>query len=277
MEEQSTEGKRPTAHPLATPRPWDLVADAYSADLLPWSEPFAREALRLAALPPSSRVVDVATGPGTLALLAAQEGATVSALDFSAAMVANLRRRAIELGVTLADVRVGDGQDLPYDDGSFDAAFSLLGLIFFPDRAAGFRELYRVLRPGGRAVVSSIASIEGPFPLVKGALGELLPDVPFASAQGALGDAGEFADELRAAGFREVTIHTITRQGTTPTMREYWHILQHAAASVAMLRRRLGDQRWAAVSEGVLARLHDARGDGPVDETTTMHIGVGTR
>jgi ubiquinone/menaquinone biosynthesis C-methylase UbiE len=58
-------------------------------------------------------------------------------------MSANLRRRADELGLAIADVRVGDGQDLPFDDDVFDGAFSLVGPVFFPDRAAGFRELRR--------------------------------------------------------------------------------------------------------------------------------------
>jgi len=116
--------------PLASTEPWNLVADGYTAEALPLLEKFARDALLLASLPPGSRILDVATGPGTLALLAAREGAMVSAIDFSPAMVANLGRRADEAGLTLADVRVGDGQALPYEDNTFDAAFSLFGLMF---------------------------------------------------------------------------------------------------------------------------------------------------
>ena len=151
--------------------PWDVAAEGYAAVIMPMSEYYAREALSLAALPPTPHIVDVATGPGPLALLAAREGATVSAIDFSAGMVANLNRRAGEFGVILADVRVGDGQNLPYDDNSFDGAFSMLGLIFFPDRAAGFRELRRVLRQGRRAVVSSMASESDQFLTAAGIFG----------------------------------------------------------------------------------------------------------
>ena len=104
----------PDASPLV--EPWNLVADGYVAGVLPMMEHFAREALQLAVLPPSPHIVDVATGPGTLAFLAAIDGATVSAIDFSPGMVTNFHRREKEAGLRFADVRVGDGQDLPYDD-----------------------------------------------------------------------------------------------------------------------------------------------------------------
>ena len=262
---------------LATNEPWDILADAYTADLLSWAEHFAGEALQLASLPPSPSIVDVATGPGTLALLAAGEGATVSAIDFSPAMIANLRRRAKELGLSIADVRIGDGQDLPYDDNTFDGAFSMVGLIFFPDRAAGFRELHRVLRPGRCAVVSSIASIEGPSGQVRNEIRALLPGLPVAADGMPLSDPGEFTREMASAGFREVTIHTSTYVDRTPSLTEFWQKTQRSAAPVALLRRKLGEKRWAAVAIGVLSQLRETLGDGPVEELYTHHLGVGVK
>ena len=154
---------------LATAEPWDLVAVAYVADALPYFETFSREALRLAALPTRARVADIAAGPGTLSLLAATGGATVSAIDLSPNMVAEFRARVAAAGLDAAvDVRVGDGQQLPFESGVFDAAFSMFGLMFFPDRAAGLREMKRVLKPGGRAVVSSWIPFEGPFGVLCG-------------------------------------------------------------------------------------------------------------
>jgi len=277
MEREPTEQPVPTGGPLATKEPWNIVADAYTADLLPWAEHFARAALRLASLPPSPSIVDVAAGPGTLALLAARDGATVSAIDFSEVMVANLRRRANELGLVIADVRVGDGQDLPFDDNAFDGAFSMVGLIFFPDRAAGFRELHRVLRPGRRAVVSSIASITGPSALVLDGIHALLPSLPIAGGKMPLSDPEEFTREMSAAGFREVTIHTVTHLVTTPSLTEFWQKTQRSAAPLALLRRKLGEERWVEVANGVFDQLHETLGAGPVEEIYTMHLGVGVK
>jgi SAM-dependent methyltransferase len=277
MERELTQQVAPSAGPLATNEPWDLVADAYAAELLPWAEHFAAEALRLASLPPSPRIVDVATGPGSLALLAAQDGATVSAIDFSPVMIANLRRRADELGLVMADVRVGDGQDLPFDDNVFDGAFSMVGLIFFPDRAAGFRELHRVLRTGRRAVVSSIASIEGPFARVLDAIHAMLPSLPVADGKMPLSDPEEFTRQMFSAGFHGVAIHTASHLVTTPSLTEFWGKTQRSAAPVALLRRKLGEERWVEVADGVLNQLQETLGDGPVEECYTMHLGVGVK
>ena len=277
MEKRTTDQGAPTGSPLATSEPWDLVADGYTVDFRPLMEQFASEALQLALLPPSPRIVDVATGPGTLALLAARQGATVSAIDFSPAMVANLRRGADEAGLIIADVRVGDGQDLPYEDDAFDGAFSLLGLVFFPDRAAGFRELRRVLGPGRRAVISAPAPFEGPFALVLNSIGAVLPDLPGAEGRSPLSDPDGFRREMTAAGFREVKVRTISGTLTKPSLSDYWDLVQRSAAPVVLLRRKLGEERWAEVANDVFNRLHQTLGDGPVEDIYTIHLGVGVK
>lgn len=277
MDQKPMEQASQVGGPLATREPWDIVADAYTADTLTWAEHFAREALQLASLPPSPSIVDIATGPGPLALLAARDGATVSAIDFSTTMIANLEGRARELGLTIADVRVGDGQNLPYDDNAFDGAFSMLGLIFFPDRAAGFREMHRVLRPGRRAVVSSISSLEGPFTLVLDSIHGLLPSLPITKGKMPLGDSREFQREMSSAGFNQVKIHTITHLVTTPTLTEFWHKTQRSTAPIVLLQRNLGEERWIEIANSVFARLQEELGDGPVEELYTMNLGVGEK
>ena len=146
--------------PLSTPWVWDTIADGYASDFVPLFSLYAADALALAELPPNAHVLDVAAGPGTLALLAARTARHVAAVDFAEAMVSQLQRRAAEQRVTNVEVRVADGQALPFADATFDAAFSMFGLMFFPDRSAGFRELARVVKPGRRAAVSSWAPAE---------------------------------------------------------------------------------------------------------------------
>lgn len=137
-------------NPLAAPDAWNPVADAYVADayvaeLVPIFSLYARDALALAAPSASARVLDVATGPGTLALIAATQVAHVAAIDFAEEMVERFRRRCAPLDIANVAVSVGDGQVLPFADASFECAFSIFGLIFFPDRAAGFSELRRAV------------------------------------------------------------------------------------------------------------------------------------
>jgi ubiquinone/menaquinone biosynthesis C-methylase UbiE len=265
----------PAENPLA--EPWNLVADGYTSDVLRMMEHFAHAALSLADLPPSPHVVDVATGPGTLAFLAASDGATVSAIDFSPGMIASFRRREERAGLQFADVRIGDGQDLPYENDSFDGAFSIHGLIFFPDRDAGFRELRRVLRPGCHAVVSSMASLSNQFVTAVECLGFELPDLELRQAELPLSIPETFIHEMSAAGFRHVTVHTVEYVETLPSVSHFWAKVQNAAAFVVQLRHRFGDQYWAKVSNNVLIRLEQVLGVGPVEEVYRAHLGVGVK
>ena len=95
------------------------------------------------------RWLDVGTGTGAVALRAARAGARVTGLDLSPVMVDTARRLASEQGVGIR-FEVGDAEDLPYEDRSFDVVASALGVFLAPDHAAAGRELARVCRPGGR-------------------------------------------------------------------------------------------------------------------------------
>ena len=93
-----------------------------------------------------ARVLEVGGGPGELSARIAKElGCDVVMLDVAPRMVELARG----LGV---DARVGDVQDLPYEDESFDCAVAAWMLFHVPDLDRGLSELARVLRPGGRLV-----------------------------------------------------------------------------------------------------------------------------
>jgi ubiquinone/menaquinone biosynthesis C-methylase UbiE len=266
----------PKQSPLASPEPWSLVADDYSAELLPMFELFSNDALELAGDAARQRVLDVAAGPGTLCLLAARAGADVSSIDFSPVMLENLKRRFSAAGLQV-DARVGDGQALPWEADQFDAAFSMFGLMFFPDRAQGFRELLRVLKPGGVAVVSSWAPFEGLFKSIMSSLQEVLPDIPFGTGKGPLGDAGDLEAELSQAGFGEVRELSKTHVLKVPSVRHFWESCERTSAPVVLLKRRLGDAKWAEVTQGVVDRLQALHGDGQVEMKTTAFLGSGRK
>lgn len=110
--------------------------------------------IRVLAPGPGMRLLDVGTGTGAVARRAARDGAKVVGVDPAAGLVEAARRLAAEEGL---DVRfdVGDAESLPYDDSSFDAVASSMGLIFAPDHARVAAELARVTRPGGRVAFSA--------------------------------------------------------------------------------------------------------------------------
>lgn len=265
------------ASPLARPLPWDLVSAAYADEVVPLFTPFARAALDLAALAPDARIADVACGPGTLALLAAPGVARVSALDFSPQMIAHLRSRAANH--TNVEAQVGDGQALPWNDGSFDAAFSLFGLMFFPDRAAGFAELHRVLVPGGRAVVSSWhpPSAVPALMMMYGALAEAQGAPPQPPGTLPLVSAEDYEREMAAAGFDDIRVHTVSTTLETTSTAELWQGFARTSAPIVLTRQRYDDEAWADLSARVLARLEAELGTGPQRVDMPAHLAVGTR
>jgi ubiquinone/menaquinone biosynthesis C-methylase UbiE len=141
--------------PDQRPEGWNPVPRAYDSMVAPFTGLFAQDALRLANLQPGQRVLDVGAGTGVLSLAAAALGAEVLATDFSPGMVDYLKGKAQAQGIRGVEAVVMDGQALDVADNRFDAVFSLFGLMFFPNRAAGFRELHRVTRPKGLAIVAS--------------------------------------------------------------------------------------------------------------------------
>jgi arsenite methyltransferase len=111
-------------------------------------------------------VLDLGSGPGLDALLAAREvGPTghVIGVDMTPEMLERARATAARAGAAHVEFRQGRLEALPVDDASVDAVTSNCVINLVPDKAAVFREIARVLRPGGRVVVADIV-LEKPLP-----------------------------------------------------------------------------------------------------------------
>jgi ubiquinone/menaquinone biosynthesis C-methylase UbiE len=102
-------------------------------------------------LDPQPRVkwLDLACGTGAVAEGAAEAGADVTGVDLAPALIETAKERARERGLGI-DYRVGDCENLEFEDGAFDVVSSTCGVMFAPDHEATARELARVVRPGGR-------------------------------------------------------------------------------------------------------------------------------
>ncbi|MGJ7461503.1 class I SAM-dependent methyltransferase [Halomonas sp. MA07-2] len=95
------------------------------------------------------RVLDIACGSGTAALVAARRYCEMTGIDYVPALIERARQRAAAEGFDV-DFRVADAQALPFQDASFDAVLSVYGVQFAPDQARAAEEMLRVCRPGGR-------------------------------------------------------------------------------------------------------------------------------
>jgi ubiquinone/menaquinone biosynthesis C-methylase UbiE len=95
-----------------------------------------------------SRVLDIACGNGNAALAAARSGAHAVGVDYVPALLENGRARAVAEGFDV-EFRLGDAENLPAPDHSFDATLSVFGTMFAPDHQRTANEVIRVTRPGG--------------------------------------------------------------------------------------------------------------------------------
>jgi SAM-dependent methyltransferase len=117
-------------------------------------EPAASALVEGCAISAGQEVLDVAAGNGNLAVAAAREGAAVIASDLTPAMVELGRMRTETEGLDVEWV-VADAEELPFDDGRFDCAGSVFGVMFAPRPDVVAHELFRVVRPGGTVGVVS--------------------------------------------------------------------------------------------------------------------------
>ncbi len=164
-------------------------------------QPVAVEVVEAAGIGPGDEVLDVATGSGNAALLAAQRGARVTGLDLTPEQLELARARATEAGLEISLIE-GDAQELPFAEDSFDRVTSVFGVMFAPDQERAAAELLRVCRPGGTIVVSGWTR-EGYSGQMFGVLARHLPPLPEGSHPPMLWGSEERVRELFAGA--EVT------------------------------------------------------------------------
>ncbi|MEY2936700.1 MAG: Demethylmenaquinone methyltransferase, partial [Pseudomonadota bacterium] len=218
-------------------------------------------------------------GPGVLALELAPRVARVDAVDFSPAMLAELEQQRQARGIENVFAQVADGQALPFADASFDVAFSMFGLMFFPDRKRGFAELYRTLKPGGVAVVSSWAPVEQSSLMIL-MFGALRAADPTRAAPQTnllnLENPELFERELKQAGFRDVRVEPHTHSMEVRDPSAWWESLVRGGAPMALLKQRLGPAEWERQSQLAQAYLAEQI-QAPRTLSTTAYLGFGRR
>ncbi len=150
-------------------------------------------------------VLDLGSGAGNDAFVARSlvgETGRIIGLDFSVEMVEKARRNAADLGHENVTFLLGDIEDIPLPDSSVDVVISNCVLNLVPDKARAYREIMRVLRPGGRFHISDVV-LEGTLPegLAQAAA------LHVGCVAGAM-QSDAYLQVIRGAGFPEVTVHS---------------------------------------------------------------------
>lgn len=188
---------------------WQAKAGTYGAFAGPVTSGAAGPLLDAAKVGADMRVLDVASGPGYGAGEAAARGARATGLDFAPAMVTEARKNFPD-----AEYIEGDGEDLPFDDESFDAVICPFGILHMPEPDKAIAEAFRVLRPGGRYAFTVWATPEKHefFALVMGAIqehGDMDVPLPPAPPIFRFSDPDESRAALEAAGFTGAEVREI--------------------------------------------------------------------
>jgi SAM-dependent methyltransferase len=179
-------------------------------------EPVAQHVVALASLEAGERVLDLATGTGNAALLAAQTGAVVTGIDAAARLIDVARGRAASAGLEATFV-VGDVMALPFEDGAFDVALSVFGLVFAPDAGQAFGEMLRVLPADGRALVA-VWVPAGPIDAMVGTFGRAMAAVTGSAPKRFAWHDADAVGDLAARHGAHITVHdgTLSITGGSP-------------------------------------------------------------
>lgn len=264
---------------------WDKLAIGFDEFTTPFAITIGEDALHRVGLRPGMRFLDVAAGSGALSIPAARLGAQVLATDIAPTMIELLNARARAEGLSNVEARVMDGQALELEDDTFDVSGSQNGVSLFPDLKRGLRELVRVTRPGGHALIVAFGPpqkaefftffIGAMHAAVPGFTGPPMdpPPLPFQVA-----DPEKLHQELADAGLTDVRVETATWQMQFHSARHFWDMVTTSNPIGAMLVAGLPEEQRAEVQQVLDGMLRERSGGGPDAVLhTEVNIGIGTK
>ena len=220
------------------------------------------------------RWLDVATGTGEIAVRAAGEGANVTGLDLAPELIESARSRAADAGVEVK-FDVGDAEQLPYDDASFDTVTSTFGAMFAPDHAAVAEQLARVTAPGGRLGLLTWHPTEGVAAFFKVMATYQPPPAEGVGSPFAWGDRNHVTELLGDAfelSFEEGDCPQPAESGEAA-----WELFSTSYGPTKVLAESLDDERREAMRADWVEYFEQFRQNGGVVQPRPYVLVLGTR
>ena len=256
--------------------------EKYSVPALfaPWSS----HLIRSANPQPGEHALDVACGTGiisrSIAPLVGLEG-TVIGLDLKPAML-NVARTAAEREGLSIEWSASRAEQIPFRDGSFDLVFCQFGLMFFTDRHTALTEMQRVLRSGGRVILSVWQGLHRhPFyqtlhEVSRRHFGKSSVEDVFS-----LGDPDELYELVIEAGFQQVRVEPVSITVRYPNPPEFlaWEMDVDPATAPALqhLDPQAQQAVLTAVREEIQVALREVMQDGQIALLSHAHVAHATK
>lgn len=282
-------GFDPDKFKATTRAQWQAAAEAWDrwAPLLArWLGSATETMLDMAAAKDGARVLDIAAGAGEQTLAAARRvgaNGSVLATDISPAILGFALDAARRAGLDNVETLELDGERHDtLTEGSFEAAISRVGLIYFPDQQRALRGIRHALKPGGRfaAVVYSTPDMNPFFSIPVGIIrsrAKLPPPLPGQPGPFSLGGEGVLARSLEQAGFRDVEVRRVDSPVRLPSAAECVRFERESFGALHQMMASLGEEErtetWREI-EAALGKFETAEGFvGPCE----MLVGAGSK
>lgn len=257
----------PNAFKATTRELWNKHARGWSDHSIQigeWLRQATDAMLSMAEVGPGARVLDIAAGAGDQTLDIARRvgpSGAVLATDLSPAILEFAKHKMRRAGYDNVETAVADGENLNLGERLFDAAICRLGLMFFPDPGKGLQEMYRALKPGGRACTMVFSS-----PDKNPCLGTLIstalkhaglpPRDPYQpGGLLSLGKPGSIDELFQRAGFSRVATTKLTAPFRLPSVSDYIKFVRSSASPILQILERLDAPAKEAAWRDIESRL----------------------
>jgi ubiquinone/menaquinone biosynthesis C-methylase UbiE len=205
-----------------TPEHWDKASERIDSVLdSDFTSFYTRKLIEYGDVKPHSHVLDVACGTGKVAYNIEKlypEIDEIKGIDFSPKMIETaIGKKTTQYQNSRIEFLVMNGQDLKFTDDSFDNVFSQVGVLFYSDIPLGLKEIHRVLKDGGRAVISTW-SYQFPYRVLSDAINTTLNKEKIVLP---LSDPHEFEKLLKEAGFSSVQLQSVPHEYNAGNVEEY--------------------------------------------------------